>query len=216
MKEIIEKFWKLPPSTQRRCWSILFMPKQFKVRLRPERDGDYLCCQAGAIVQAIGFCFLAVLLIDVVGQFEWFIDQELFADRKVLFIITWMKLMSIVAPFLTILFYLRLRLTMDLKNEQIPFLAAKDFMRRLKRREWIQSAALFLIVIFFGMTMPETYSQGFIEMYHLENSVVAAVIHQATFAFVIPFFVSFLISQALVLEKSIRFFPRAQEDLERW
>ncbi len=214
MNRIITRFWQLPDPTIRKFGSILLMPKSFSQSLNPKRDIDYLCYQAGVITQLIGFIVLFILLADVLGRFGFFIDTEYFSSYKVVFFITWMKFMSIAAPTIGIFFYVRLRLPIDIKNEKIPFMADKKFMRQRNKKEWIITSLFLFIIFFSGMLMSDSYSQGFIEMYGLENSLVALFIQQALFLLFIPFCVSFCISQALIIEKIWRFFPEALRDFE--
>jgi hypothetical protein len=215
-KNLIERLWPLPAPEKRRLLPFLFVTKEFRNRIRPERDGDYLCWQVGALTQMIGVAFLGVLLVDLGGQFGWFLDLKAVAETKAYFVVAWLDVVGKTSILLGLLCYLRLRLPMDLKNEQIPLPVRKKAFRGITRRDWTQRTAFLAVLIVGMLAFPEAAAGGLMEMWNIQDNLVAVVIEQVAYVFLVPIAVVLGVSMALFFEKSMRFFPEAQADLENW
>lgn len=210
------RFWPLPPQNTRVARQILFAPQRILNSFKMNRDSDYLCYQSWRLTQAICLGLLIILSIDIFFELGLFIDKNAVSSKKIVFAVTWLNLAGKCALILAFAFYLRIRLSVDLKNDLVPFLVKGEVFSRLSRREWTQTSALILFMVFLVCGYSGSAAGGLMKMYNLENNTLAVVIEVLALAYLLPFLVPFGISHALILEKSLRFFPDAQKNLAEW
>lgn len=183
-----------------------------------ERDGDYLFWQAGALIEKISLLILLITFIDLFFETEFLVDQNLLNENKSAIITAWGKIVGPIT-FLVMLFsYLRIRLPMDIKNEQIPFFQEKSFFKARNRREVIQFTAVitFLGFFVFPIICQTPFNEGGIfDVIHIRTNIHTAVILETLWAIGISSFSSVSLSSALILEKSYRFYEIIYQDLEK-
>ena len=180
-----------------------------------ERDAHFLCYQLCRTVLLFGLAVLAVLLLDIWLRTGLFFDPEAFQKNKLLLPIEFSKIMGPAAFGMTILFYLRARLSINLRNDELLVLMHKAILLGYSRRRWILRSmfvvgiglpCLFLahiVVIRFTLhfNMQDSLSFILLPQLFLEVGGLAGV----SFA---------LMSYSLVFEKTIRFFPHLEHDLQ--
>lgn len=216
LANFLVQLWPLPRPSNRQLSRFLPFPKHVKQCIRLDRDGDYLCYQAAIVTQAVCLFFLAVLLLDAAAELGWFVNPVELAKRKAHFIDVYMVPVTKFTPLVVIAFYARIRLPLDIQHDQIPIFMAKKSLRGRSRKDFIQINAFLIAVMLLGVAFAGIHTKGLLEMYNLEDDMSACAALLAGLVFVIPIFVSLIISMMLLLEKSIRFFPQAQEDLDNW
>jgi hypothetical protein len=205
--------WKLPPPEKRKPWWILPLGLFYGKWFRLERDGEYLCYLSAAVTLLIELILLAAMLLDIVLKTGWLIDVSELREQPTIFLAVFMEIMCKIAPLLVVLFYLRLRLTMDLKNDVIPITLRPAVLKGHTRKRWV-SVSLFGIGLGGAvLSLPQTSLIWFLQHYGLQGNLSAIIVAQVLEIGGIAFIMSVTLSCALILEKAIRFFPQAQEDL---
>ena len=218
-KHLIEKIWPLPPVEKRRLWPFLMVPKHIKKGIRTERDGDYLCYQAGALVEKLSFLVLILTLLDFFGHRGIILDFSLLEENKAAFIYSWGRIVGPATLLINLVYYLRARLPMDIENDMIPFFVAKKFLRGKSRRDWLWSTGvlsfIMLIVVPFAVQIIPS-EDNFFDKFNVRSDMRTVFVLQFLFAFGIGIATSFGLSCGLIYIKSKRYFDRAQEDMENW
>lgn len=203
----------MPPVEKRKRFPLV--PRLNEEIVRLDRDGDYLCYQAGALVYYMGIAILCFMLVDVLFSWELLIDPDILAEKKIHFVSAWHETLKKFAFPIAVLFYLRLRLTIDLKNDRVPvFLDIGVISRTDSRRQVIGTAAFALTVSLLFLLFPYTGEGGFLYRVGIENNLIAIMILQFVFLIGAFAFTCWAISMAFVLEKSVRFFTKIKRDFE--
>ena len=189
MKSWVTKIWPLPPVKKRKLWPFFMVGKIIKQGCRVERDGDYLFYQVGSLIEKISFIAFSITLIDLYFETEILVNQNLLATNKTAIIAAWGKIMGPVVFILGWITYLRIRLPMDLANQQIPFFLDKSFMRQCNCREWTLTAAILvtLFLIIFPFTLPHfSIAEDNIlnKTFGMHFNTVAAISFEALFALI--------------------------------
>lgn len=214
VQDIVRNLWPLPPPERRRRKWIL-PPGIFPRPPTLERDGDYLCHLAAATAFSISLIVLVLLALDAALQTAILISGEALAGRALTFMERFMEIMCPIALGLTAVFYLRVRLTIDVRHNPMPFLTNRELMLKQTRSDRIWSMILLLCLLISLMTFPRISGIALFERYHKENSLPLILIWQTVLVTMPALAVVGTISCALNLEKLIRFFPESQNDLER-
>lgn len=227
MKKIIERLCPLPPPEKRTLLPSLYYRGELKNNIEPTRDADYLFYQVGSILEKIAFILLALCLLDVWLKTGFLIDLELIQKNKISFVWQWGNIMGPCSAFIAYLAYLRIRLTIDLKNEPVPIFFSKEaFQKELSRhgrRALVSTSGifsvLFLVVVpivamtFGNQSMPDPD-----DMYyglHFNNTLWQVIALQVLYLYTVPLFIMCGLSAALMFEKSFRFFLQMEKDMQQ-
>lgn len=211
MKKFLVRFWPLPPVERRKAYPFFI---RFDKTIRLNRDGDYLCYQAGALVYYLGITVLFLMLLDIFFGWNWLVDQTLLSQKKIYFVSVWLDVVQDVAALILLLFYLRVRLVMDIKNDPVPVFFKKSAVLGKERRELIFLSIFAVAVSLVPFVFSYTGEEGVVRRLGASDNLFATIIWQGGFIFGLSFFSCWAMSSFLLLEKAIRFFPELHEDLK--
>ncbi|MGH1397667.1 MAG: hypothetical protein ACRBCT_00440 [Alphaproteobacteria bacterium] len=224
MKDLVERIWPLPSAEKRKLLPSILYSMHLKKGLQASRDGDYLFYNAGAIFEKFCYAALTLCLLDVGFNLGFYVDLDLLEKNKMSFIGHWANIVMPIFILLFVLCYLRIRLTIDMKNDQIPFFMSKDFFRQRTKRENIGTVVfmVFIVCVVIPLAMPDSGFQDAAnpsassDWMHFNNNVFFVFAWQSTCLAAMPFMLIMGLSCALFLEKMIRFYPESQKDIENW
>ncbi len=209
LKHFLEAILPLPSrETRRRSW---LSSKHYDLA----NDADYLCdflWRKGAL---LGLLLLAGMVLDVTTGTNLLISHDRLATNKLLLPLAFTHLARWIAVGASLLVYIRIRLTHDLRTTVIPGIRHDESLLVRTQAQWISSSLLLLaagLICIFG----SHYIVIMLTLhFHRENDVpfiFALMLLQAIglvgCSFVIPI-------GLWLLEKAIRFFPELQHDLRR-
>lgn len=211
MKELVERIWPLPAANSRRDTIIplKWLNKFFSL----QKDGEYLAYLLVKVAILYGALTLAILTIDIFGRLGLAIDQTSFQHNKLLLPEAYKKLTAIPFLILAIIFYLRFRLTINIKNDTIPVFVHRALLVGYSRRTWIFRCLFMIIMSVAGVFVSDIVLSKFILHFHQENSIVFVWLVQLFGVLGTGPLAVILMCFALTLEKSIRFFPEFEQDL---
>lgn len=221
-KSFIERLWPLPPVEKRRFRQLLLLPEGF-TQTNTERDGAYLCHQAGVLVERVGLIFLALVFLDFFGHWGFILNHDLMAENKAAFFYAWGRAIGPVTFWTGIIYYSRIRLSIDIKDDSVPsfmdFSRVEDtVVKNTTRRAWILQSIFFIFMFLFLIPhivqMPIEEGHFLDRWVQVRSSLLSVFLVQGLFALFIGKAVSIGISSLLILEKAIRSFDRLKEDLE--
>lgn len=213
MKEIIERYWPLPAPQLRKA---TLVPVDFINRgFRLERDGDYLCYIGFKTALFMNLAIYIAMLLDVKFRTGLIVDPAAYDANKLVLSRILEHLLAVPTIVITIAVYLRIRIPMDIKRDLIPIIIMPSVITDRPRGSWIRYssiATLFpLLVIFLSHIVIERFTRHF----HGENDEFTIGIMQVSFqVYVYAGLPAVFSASALTLEKAIRFFPEAQDDLK--
>ncbi|MBN8997701.1 MAG: hypothetical protein J0H94_21035 [Rhizobiales bacterium] len=204
--------WPLPPPAMRRN---SFLPIQLVHKeFRLTRDCDFLVYRALCVSFVINVILFALLYADVFLKTGILIDPALVADHPLSLLVKLRNLLLAPTFLVMLAFYLRLRLPMNLKDDMIPISMLRTTIEQSPRGAWIRWS-LFGVVTFLILPIGSHLAVGrFVAYYHGEHSIRIIILMQLIFqVFGTSCVTMGALTSALLLEKSIRFFPQAQDDL---
>lgn len=214
LKMLLERLIPLP-EPEKRCGG--FPPYRWlHPGLRIERDADYLCYLLFKTGFYVGMCFFVFVLIDMHFKAGIFIDMEAFQQDKLLFSLALTKIMAVVMAILTPVFYLRTRLFMDIKNDGIPFLIRRIMLRGKPKKKWVRLGVWILFVSIAIISGSYILIAQVTGHYNMQDSLPLILILAMSFTIYGGAYSGALaLASMQFLEKTIRFFPEAQADLEK-
>lgn len=211
MKNIIEKVWRLPSPEKRR--NIIIPLSWFNNCFNLKKDSEYLCYLLVKTIILVGMGLLIILFLDVISKTAFFIDPQQFNDNKLVFPIVFSQLTSGPVFLLSLLFYLRIRLTTDIQQEKVPILMNRALLVGYTKRRWILRS-LFIISVCIACTF---LSHGviirFVNHFNQQDNFIFIFLSQLAVVIAFGIFSVGMVSYALVLEKAARFFSAFELDL---
>lgn len=211
----ILRVWPLPPPELRRnsIVPIWFLHKEFRLT----RDGDYLVYRAFCVSLVTDAILFMLLYADAFfSKTGILVDPALVAARPLRLVVALQNLLLAPTFLVMFAFYLRLRLPLSLKTDMIPMTMLRATIEHSPRRTWIKWGIIGVCLCFLMPMVAHIPVERFIGHYHGEKSIPIIILMQLPFQVfgnaVWPVLFS---SSALLLEKSVRFFPQAQDDLRK-
>ena len=185
-------------------------------KLRIERDADYLTYICYKFFLVIYMLFLALIVCDSYAGTNVLIAPGIFARDKLLIPDAFMRLAYWPTLIVTLVFYLRIRFALDIRHELIPGRLSRYALRHPSQWRWVAKmiAALVLMpwVLFLYSAL---VVRGVVHHIGWGESLPVVLVAQSLWNVCLAAVPDAFISFALTLEKAIRFFPEALQDLER-
>jgi hypothetical protein len=213
VRELITRIWPLPPPEKRRSGPV--PPTWFIPVYRIERDADYLLGKLLNIVLLAGVALVGTIILDAHLAIGLLVDAAEFQQNKLLLPVTFSRLIGPPAFMLSLLFYLRMRVGIDICRDDIPVGGRKPWMLTTSRRKWIERALIIVLISPLCIFVSHIVVIQITLHYEQQDSLAFLLLPQAfgvaavaTGAICLPF-------AALILEKAIRSFPSFQENLQR-
>ncbi|WP_188772804.1 hypothetical protein [Novosphingobium endophyticum] len=213
MRDIIFKLAPLPPLEKRRSGFI--PPKWFLPVYRPERDADYLLGKLLNFVFLTTFLLLGAILLDAHLYTGFLIDASEFRHNKLLLPATFSRLISLPLFVLALLFYLRIRLGIDISRDDIPVGGRKAWALTLTRRKWIEVGLLILVGSLACIFASHLFVIQVTLHYQQQDNLAFVLLPQAFAVVAMIGGPIYLILGALLLEKAIRCFDVMHDNLRR-
>jgi hypothetical protein len=210
---ILERFFPLPPPEQRRPGIIPLSWAGGKLRV--ERDGDYLTYILFELMLIVNMLFLGILLCDNYAGTKLLVSPGAFSSNRLLIAIVFSRFVAWPTLIVSVLFYLRIRSAIDLQHEMPPRVIRKWALENRPRWKWIAKAIVGEALMVWGLFNFEKITLVLIHHLYVEQNLLLIVIVQSVVNLGLTTLPPMLISLALWLEKAIRFFPEAQQDLLR-
>lgn len=216
----INRLWPLPSLDKRKLWPFFAISRIKGEVFKLERDADYLLYQAGALMEKVSLLVFFLTLLEVFTKTNFFVDQYVLVENKTALVSAWGKVMGPVMFVVGLTVYLRIRLPMNIEQEQIPFLMNKEATRNLSLRDMRIYALFFAVVGLFMFPWMVPYfisGTSFVfEITHMRTNFGVAILLEAMFAFAVGPMLCISLSSALIYEKASRFGEKIYDDLENW
>lgn len=213
MKSWIEKIWKLPTPENRK--SGLIPVSWFHYALRLDRDPDYVCYSLFNLLLIVGLSLTALIAIDAHLATGILVDADEFQSNKLLLPAIFSRLIGLPALGLTMLFYLRIRLPLNICCDDIPVLAHKALLLTTTRRRWIGRAAFVSIIGLLCIFLSHIVVIRIVLHFEKQESLGFILLPQIFAIIAVATGPLFLITYALVLEKVTRCFDSFEENVGR-
>jgi hypothetical protein len=173
-----------------------------------------LTCRLMDIVACVGYVLFVSLVADAYLRSGFLIDPQELDHNRLLFAVTYSHLIGWPALILTIAFYLRIRLPLDIKTDAIPVLMNRALLVGYSKKRWLLRVVLLgglsLAAIFFAQMVAIRVTHHF----HQEENIWFIATLTSLFGVWGPATAGMVfISYACVAEKVIRFFPEFERDL---
>jgi hypothetical protein len=212
LQDFLQKLVRLPAPQLRRNWFIPIKVVHFNFRL--ENDADYLCYKLFGLILAIGTVFIAFLVFDVGASAYLLVDRQSLARDKFHLLRAFPLFMALPVVGMSVLFYLRARIGADLRFFHVPILAHKQLLLGGSRGLWFLRALGGTAVGIACIFLPQFFAIRFISHYGMQNSLGFTAFTLLLELVGIGAGTAYLVGSALLWEKTIRFFPQLQTQLE--
>jgi hypothetical protein len=207
MSTFIETLIKLPPPEKRR--ESIVPLRWLGPGLRLEGDADYLIYLLYKILLVIPGVLLTGLMICTYST----VDMAAVKPKNILNLVTFSQTLPCAAFALGVLFYLRMRLPMNIGTTHIPILIRQSALKDKPKERWILWISYLLVV--FVLVLSFFHAIGRIQAWHVnaKETLIFMLLIQYPAILGIAAIIPLLASYVLLLEKTIRCFPEAQKDL---
>lgn len=210
-KELIERIWPLPALEKRQDW--LISMKSILPWFRPEQDGEYLCYRLVVTVMVVSTALLGVLLIDLLSKTGLFIDTQAFSKDKLILPVTFSKLIAWPVLALSILFYLRIRFPLNIRDDSIPIIMHRSLLVGYSRKRWLLRCLIAFFGAYAGIFTTHIFVSRFVMHFDKQDNLIFILVTQIVPIVGVSAGAVLLVSYMLVFEKVIRFFPQFDQDL---
>lgn len=215
IKNCVEKYWPLP-EVEKRHLRKQFLPRMIYQHVRADRDADYLCYLAAWVTLLLEAVLVLLMLLDVLFQTDIFLNYAALELRKLNFLEVFLHIMCKIIPVIVVVFYLRIRLVTNLEYDLVPFILNGHFLKNRKKKQWLIRILPIFLLAWIVCAFPELGILKFLDYPSLENDALLILLTQIAIMCVFPLLVPFLVSATLVIEKTLRFFPQAQQNLNEY
>lgn len=202
----------LPPLEQRTDGLMVHM-KALMPSLRLSNEPDYIMASATLLLLKLSVAALLLIILDVSFRVGFLIDPVSFDEKKLLLPIMLRNIMLWPSILICIVFYLRVRLKIDLRNDWIPILGHPGLLSDPNPKNWFKRS---VFVVFIGIIMiPFNHLSVFAaaRYFRAEDDVGVILCLQILQILAITGAAVFLPMGLLLAEKSYRFFPDLQKQL---
>jgi hypothetical protein len=203
VKKFFDRIWPLAEPELRKEWllPIAFSFKNFSVK----NDGEYLCYLFSIFIILSSTALMAILLLDVYFGYHLFITELVDLSKNKL--IFYYKYWSITTwPFLALafIFYLRIRLTLDIKDNDIPITFRASYVVTFKRARTIR---LSIFMIFTGLAISlfgaYIFVAGLVSHFDMQANTLAILVASIIGFYGVSTGYIIAITSALSLEKAM-------------
>ena len=207
---ILGKMLSIPPAGERR--EVIFSINKVFPGFLLRRDWDYLCYLLFLVMLILSLCVTALIFSDILLSLDVFISKEEFVNNKTLLFSKSSVILGPLGFILAVVFYLRIRLPVDLQNTKIPYMVGPRYLEAAGKRKWFFTfTTLFFtsIVMIFGSHLPPVILAKHYEMQDSTSFVLVAQI----FLILGPAVgAAFFVNSLLLLEKILRWFSKVEGD----
>ena len=216
MRSIVQRFLNdlipLPPPAQRE--DLIIPISSFFHIYGLEHDAYYLCYRLFYFMVFAGTCVLAAFALDVWLDAGVFIDPEVFARGKPRILWRFTLYMAFPSFFISLLYYLRIRLGFDIRNQAVPITTHKQLFLGGSRGLWFVRALGGTAVGFVDITCTHLPAASLITHYRLHTQTEVVFLGAFFLVLIDAAGAFYLVASALLWEKTIRFFPDLERQLE--
>ncbi|MBI2233602.1 MAG: hypothetical protein HYU57_01100 [Micavibrio aeruginosavorus] len=193
---------------------MLIPPQWFHKGFSLDRDTEYLLYMQFNTMLMLGFYLFIALLIDALLRTGLFIDDVRLDENKLLFPDVLLNLLSPLNLIITAVFYLRIRLPLKMRDDEIPVMMHRALLIGYSQRRWLWRCTYLIALSLPVFWVADTITVRFVLHFHQQDNFLFVII--STAFFVVSGSAAcavFCISYVLVLEKVLRFFPEFEQDL---
>ena len=215
MRKFVEKFWPLPSPEKRRKGPI---PRSWVFKTDKDyaidADAQYLLYMLVNAVACIGYLFLVLLVVDIYFASGILIDPKAFVGDKLLLPQVLTHLVAWPALLTTLMFYLRIRLRLSIKNDAIPVFMHRALLIGYSKPRWLWRVSFGIAVGLVGIFAPHIFIIRFAQHFHQQENIWLILALEGFFGVLGPAYGGLIfVSYALIAEKVIRFFPEFEKEL---
>ncbi len=212
LENLLNRVIYVPAPELRRNWFIPINIVHFNFRL--ENDADYLCYKLFGLILSIGTFVIALLVFDVGASLNFLVDRASLLKDKFYLPRVFPLFMALPVIVLTIIVYLRARIGVDLRFFHVPILTHKQLLLGGSRGLWFLRALGGTTVGMACIFLPHFFAMRFISHYRLQDSLSFTAFTLFLELVGIAAGAAYMVASALVWEKTIRYFPSLQAQLE--
>lgn len=163
----------------------------------------------------VGIAVLSALLIDIYFKTSFLIEAEAFARNKLVLTATFSKIIALPSLALSIIFYLRARLSGPIQHANLPLRLQKELATRYTRFRWLANSVVGITVGVMGLFLSHILIVRLIIHFKMQHSFMFILFVEVIHILVIAMCVSAPVVWGLTFEKVKRFYPEFHEELMR-
>lgn len=195
----------MPTPEKRRSGPI--PPSWFLPVYRSEHDADYLMGLLLNLVLFGGAGVVGAIILDARLAMGILVHTAAFERNKLLLTTTFSRLMGVSVLVLSVLFYLRIRIGIDIRRDDIPVLTHKALLLTTSLCKWIGRSFFGLAIGLIAIFATHIIVIQITSHYEQQNSLGFILLPQLFAIIAVAIGPIAIISYALVLEKAI-FYPK--------
>lgn len=216
LQKILTSLISVPEAGSRRSGNGILSAKFLLPELDVSREADYLVYRLAAISMKLVLLIAAAFLIDVGFELNIIINSQQFNDNRTVFPIAFSRIIRYPLVILFLIFYFRIRMSLDMSSCDIPVLAHPALFDDKIRSRWIKRSSFVLIMLLLVLLNSYKAVAGIshytrIDDHNSAGTIVITILVGASLA-VAP---SLAVIYSLTLEKSYRHFEDFKRQLDR-
>ena len=210
IKVVMQKLWPIPPLAMRKDGLI---SRKLSIPCNLNNDGEYLFHQSISQTFFVGMAIFIILCADVFLKTGFLLNATDFYSSPLVLSEKFSNIFSIPCLFFTLLLYLRVRIFLNLKEDQTPFFARLELFETLSKNKFVAYSVLMFFLFTLVMFFSHIIVMRLVVHFDKQGSVFFVLFVQFLAIFAIAIVPAVIASWAIILEKTLRFFPELRRDI---
>lgn len=172
----------------------------------------------------LSMCVTALIFADILLSLDFFISKESFMDDKTLLFSKSSQALGPLGFVFAIVFYLRIRLSVDIQNTKIPYMVGSRHLEAAGKKKWVMNNFCLAVAGFVMIFVSDLAPRQIVEHYQMQESLLFVMVAYVLQLICLIYGPLVLVHFSLVLEKVLRFFKSLKDDyasmksttLENW
>lgn len=210
----LERMIAIPPVSKRKPRFGLLPIGMFIRDLNISNDTEYLLYISYRISLQFMSLLIAALFIDVSLSLGIFVDAQDFYTAPIIIAHKFRDISILPCLLLTVAFYIRIRLSIDLASAALPIPSHPAFFEDDRQSNWVFRSSIALLAFTVIFAFSSMIVVGVTKYLSIQQSAVGVSIATLFSAFVVFSLPATAVLHMLIIEKAYRYFDNLREHLQ--
>ena len=183
--------------------------------LRLSRDIDFLIYRLMVSSIKLTSVVLSFIWIDAWLGANIIVDSDNFLHDRIEVSVAFGNVIILPIILLYLIYYLRIRLFIDISNEEIPIPSHPAYFSDLSRKNWLKRSAFAIICMMSLLFLSSIGSSGIATYFQIHDDTAAIIILSIAMGFAVSGIPAIVLIQALIFEKAYFYFGDFVAQLSR-
>jgi len=210
---VLERWITVDPIGKRGTGPFFAFMKRCLPGLHFTNDADYLVYKQGIAIYALMMSIACLLALDAILSLGLIINLERFQGEPRSLAVSFRDLSVIPWIVVTVIFYIRIRLSLDLSSDDIPvnihpsYYDTPSSYADDKKSDWVTRPLYIIIPIILALPYSYGFVFGVVRYFSAEQNIIVIVSSILFVAIALSALSLITVMQMLMVEKAYKYFP---------